>query len=69
MTSFSKRVAGWATPLVPAFGFAALAARLRQFGAHACRARLQGRCEGRSLCADCQWAEGPRSEHPKHPPA
>lgn len=59
MAHFSKLWADWATPLVPAFDFATLASRLRQYGSPSCLARQQGKCEGRHLCADCQWSEGP----------
>lgn len=59
MGFFKKWLPGWATPLVPAFDLATLATRLGQVGAGACRARKQGRCEGKHLCADCAWSEGP----------
>ncbi len=61
MANFLRRL-NWATPLMPAFDFATLAARLRQLGAPACRAREQGQCEGRDHCADCAWSEGPLRE-------
>ncbi len=62
MANFTKWLPGWATPLVPAFDFASLAARLGQVGSSACLARKQGKCEGRELCADCAWSESSPGE-------
>lgn len=58
MVIFPRRP-NWATPLATGLDLRSLAARLRQNGTPSCRAREQGRCEGREHCPDCQWSEGP----------
>ncbi len=63
MTTFSRRLVGWATPLIPSFDFATLALRLRHVESNACLARKQGRCEGKYFCADCHWSEGSSRAH------
>ena len=63
MVNTFDRLLGWATPMVPQFGIAALANRLGHF-AHghgkrgACLSRRQGRCPGLEFCEDCSWSEG-----------
>ena len=52
------RWAGWSMPRVTGFGFANLASALDLFDESACRVRRQGRCEDRTLCADCAWSQG-----------
>lgn len=52
-----RRWAGWSLPRIDSFNFTALAATLGLVGRADCRARRQGRCEGRALCADCAWSE------------
>lgn len=56
-TREARRLAGWCTPRIDSFDFVGLARALGLFGASDCRARRQGRCEGRTLCADCAWSE------------
>ena len=48
---------GWARPLRPDNGLAAVARALGH-NTDACRMRALGRCPGREQCADCHWAEG-----------
>ena len=49
--------AGWSFPSIASFDITALAATLGLLGPDPCRARRQGRCEGRTACADCAWSE------------
>lgn len=52
-----RRWAGWAMPRIASFDIAALAGTLGLLGPNPCRARMQGRCEGRNQCVDCAWSE------------